>query len=234
MRVVLVDPSRTVRRIVANLIQQGGNEICALSDADEALNYIRNNPDVRALITCAELPSMSGIELCKQARALAGNQRPLYILLMSSNDEHEILVKALDNGADDFIHKPPIAEELRARLRAADRVTSMQRELIGYATNDFLTGLLNRRAFFERAGVACERAKDGRALTALIFDLDNFKKINDIHGHGAGDAVLRSIAAEAALVDGVVGRLGGEEFSIIVEADLSDAMDIAEVLSSRC
>ena len=135
MRVVLVDPSRTVRQIVADLIQQGGNEICALSDADEALAYIRNNPDVRALITCAELASMSGVELCKQARALTGNQRPLYILLMSSNDEHDILVRALDNGADDFIHKPPIAEELRARLRAADRVTSMQRELYRLCDN---------------------------------------------------------------------------------------------------
>jgi two-component system, cell cycle response regulator len=229
MRIVLVDPSRTVRRIVTDLIQQGGNEVCPLSDGDEALTYIKKDPTVRALITCAELASMSGVELCKQARALAGGRRPLYILLMSSNDEHNRLVQALDNGADDFICKPPIAEELRARLRTADRVTSMQCELFRYATTDFLTGLLNRRAFFDRAGEMCERAQKGSRLTVFICDLDHFKQINDTHGHSVGDAVLRSVAAEAALLDGVVGRLGGEEFGIVVEGALSDALDIAEL-----
>ncbi len=228
MQVVLVDPSRTVRRIVSDLIQQGGNEVWPLSDGDEALAYIKTHPDVRALITCAELASMSGIDLCRQARALAGNRRPLYILLMSSNDEHNRLIQALDNGADDFICKPPIAEELRARLRTADRVTSMQHELFRYATTDFLTGLLNRRAFFERAGEACERAKTGSVVTAIIFDLDHFKQINDTHGHGVGDTVLRSVAAEAARLDGIVGRLGGEEFGVIIEAAFSAALETAE------
>lgn len=232
MRIVLVDPSRTVRRIVGDLIQQGGNEVCAVADGDEALAYIKKEPDVCALITCAELASMSGVELCKQARALTGSQRPLYILLMSSNDERDILVRALDSGADDFIHKPPVAEELRARLRAADRVTSMQRELFRYATTDFLTGLLNRRAFFARAGEMCERVKNGSGLTAMICDLDHFKQTNDTYGHGVGDIVLRSVAAEAALLDGIVGRIGGEEFGIVFEKDLSDALDVAETF--RC
>jgi len=228
VQIVLVDPSRTVRRIVSDLIEQGGYQVCPLSDGDEALAYIKANPEVRALITCAELASMSGIELCRQARALAGGRRPLYILLMSSSDEHNRLVQALDNGADDFICKPPIAEELRARLRTADRVTSMQDELFRYATTDFLTGLLNRRAFFVSVVEACERAQKGSAVSAIICDLDHFKQINDTYGHGVGDAVLRTVAAEAALLDGIVGRLGGEEFGIIVEAAVLDGMEIAE------
>lgn len=228
MQIVLVEPSRTVRRIVSDLVEGGGYQVCPLSDGGEALAYIEANPGVRALITSAELPSLSGIELCKRARALAGSRRPLYILLMSSNDENNRLVQALDNGADDFICKPPIAEELRARLRTADRVTSMQRELFRYATTDFLTGLLNRKVFFERVAEACERAQADCMITAMIFDLDHFKQINDIHGHATGDAVLRSVAAEAALLDGIVGRLGGEEFGIVVKNDVSDAFDTAE------
>jgi diguanylate cyclase (GGDEF)-like protein len=228
VQIVLVDPSRTVRRIVSDLIQQGGHEVFPLSDGDEALTYIKENLKVRALITSAELASMSDIELCAQARALAGSRRPLYILLMSSNDEQNRLVQALDNGADDFICKPPIAEELRARLRTADRITSMQRELLRYATTDFLTGLLNRRAFFENAGEVCGKAQTPRMVSAIICDLDHFKQINDTHGHGVGDAVLRSVAAEAALLDGIVGRLGGEEFGIIVETVVSNALDTAE------
>lgn len=230
MQIVLVDPSRTVRRIVCDLIQQGDYQVCPLSDGDEALAYIKANPEVRALLTSVELASMSGIDLCKQARALAGGRRPLYVLLMSSSDEHNRLVQALDNGADDFICKPPVAEELRARLRAADRMTSMQRELFRYATTDFLTGLLNRRAFFESFADACKRASNGNAVSAIIFDLDHFKQINDTNGHGVGDAVLRAVAAEVAILDGFVGRLGGEEFAILVEGPLSEALAIAESL----
>ena len=230
MQIVLVDPSRTVRRIVCDLIQQGDYQVCPLSDGDEALAYIKANPEVRALLTSVELASMSGIDLCKQARALAGGRRPLYVLLMSSSDEHNRLVQALDNGADDFICKPPVAEELRARLRAADRMTSMQRELFRYATTDFLTGLLNCRAFFESFADACKRASNGNAVSAIIFDLDHFKQINDTNGHGVGDAVLRAVGAEVAILDGFVGRLGGEEFAILVEGPLSEALAIAELL----
>jgi two-component system cell cycle response regulator len=232
MQIVLVDPSRTVRRIVIDLIRLEDHQVFPLSDGDEALAHIKANPEVRALITSAELASMSGVDLCRQARAFAGGRRPLYILLMSSSDEHNRLVQALDNGADDFISKPPIAEELRARLRTADRVTSMQSELFRFATTDFLTGLLNRRAFFEKAEDACRQAQKGSPVSALICDLDHFKQINDTYGHGAGDTALRTVAAKAAQLHAIVGRLGGEEFGIIVEATVSDALDIAE--SFRC
>lgn len=172
MQIALVDPSRTVRRIVGDLIRHEGHQVCPLSDGDEALAYIKANQEARALITCVELASMSGIDLCRQARAIAGNRRPLYILLMSSSDEQNRLVQALDNGADDFICKPPIAEELRARLRAADRVTTMQRELFHYATTDFLTGVLNRRAFFESFAEACERARmESRFLPSFAISI---------------------------------------------------------------
>src|ERR1700680_991806 len=111
MRVVLVDPSRTVQRIVTQLIEQDQHEVKSFSDGRKALEYIKADRDVRALITCAEPVALSGINLCAEARALASDHRPLYILLMSSIDDQLMLVKALDNGADDFIHKPPVAEE---------------------------------------------------------------------------------------------------------------------------
>ena len=147
---------------------------------------------------------------------------------MSSNDEHSKCVQALDNGADDFITKPPVAEELLARLRTADRVTSMQCELVRHATTDYLTGLSNRRAFFENAAKIFERTKNGLTASALMIDLDHFKQINDVHGHDTGDAVLKRVAAEIAPLPGIAGRLGGEEFGLLMQSDLADAVDIAQ------
>ena len=230
MRIVLVDPSRTVRRIVSDLVQQWGYEVCPFSDGAEALSYIQNDDGVRALLTSAEFPTMSGVELCSQVRELSASRRPLYIIMMSSNDEYTKCIQALDNGADDFIRKPPIAEELRARLRTADRVTSMQSELVRLASTDFLTGLFNRRAFFENAAKSFERANCGRPVSAIMFDLDHFKKINDAHGHDIGDAVLKRVGAEVALLSGTASRLGGEEFGFLAEIALVEAIEIAKDL----
>ena len=153
---------------------------------------------------------------------------------MSSSDEHRNLIDALDNGADDFISKPPITEELYARLRAANRIVSMQRELIRLAATDFLTGVLNRRAFFEKAQELCARAEIGGVLSTIMFDIDYFKRINDSYGHSAGDEALRGIAREVSKEGATVGRLGGEEFAILLEGvPLSRAVEIAESLRLR-
>jgi len=232
MRIVLVDPSRTVRRIVADLVQRWNYDVCQFSNGAEALAYIQQDDSVRILITSAELPTMSGVELCARIRTLLANRRSLYIIVMSSHDGYAKCVQALDNGADDFIVKPPIAEELRARLRTADRVTSMQSELLHLATTDFLTGLSNRRAFFENAAKTIEKARHGQVVSAIMIDLDHFKQINDLHGHDIGDAVIKRVAGKIALLPGAAGRLGGEEFGLLVESDLSDALDCAQEIRS--
>jgi two-component system cell cycle response regulator len=230
MRTVVADPSRTVLKIVTRLLEAGAHEVRPFEDGKTALDFIHSDPEVRALITSAELPSLSGIELCAQARRLAISDRPMYILLMSCSNDHRSLVKALDNGADDFICKPPVAEELYARLRAADRVTTMQAELIRLATTDSLSGVGTRRAFFARAATACAQAREGGALSAVMFDIDHFKGVNDAHGHDMGDAVIRGVAQQAAKLSNIVGRLGGEEFAMLVEGGLGEATELADNL----
>ena len=149
MRIVLVDPSRTVLKYVARLLEARDHEVRPFVDGAGALAYTKSDPDVDALITSSELITMTGIELCWEARLVASCRRPIYVILMSSNQDRYTLGEALDSGADDFISKPPVPEELYARLRAAERLASMQRELIRLATTDPLTGARNRRAFFE-------------------------------------------------------------------------------------
>ena len=234
MHVALVDPSRTVLKYVTRLLHARQHEVSPFTDAHTALDYLQSNETVSAVITSAELGSMAGVDLCAQARSLARNRRPLYIILMSSHHERDWLIKALDSGADDFMGKPPVPEELYARLRAADRLISTQNELVRLATIDSLTGLLNRRAFFERAELLRVRARDvGARLAAILCDIDHFKRINDLHGHAVGDSALRAVTSVIAQATPMAGRLGGEEFALLLEgADLQLAARVAEDL--RC
>jgi len=231
MRVVLVDPSRTVLLFVGRLLEAREHEVRAFTDGRAALEAIRSDPEVGALITSAELHSMSGLELCWEARLLATCSRPIYVIVMSSNQDRHALIEALDSGADDYINKPPLAEELYARLRAAERVASMQRELVRLATTDSLTGALNRRAFFEQAVQACARAAAGCDLAAVLVDIDHFKRINDIYGHDVGDKAIRAVSAATAGEGAILGRMGGEEFALLLEEHrLDQAVEVAERL----
>jgi two-component system cell cycle response regulator len=231
MRVVLVDSSRTVLKLIARLLEAREHEVHPFVDGREAISYIRADPEIDALITSTTPTSMSGMELCWETRLLAGAGRPIYIILMSSNADEHTIIEALDSGADDFIGKPPAVEELYARLRSAERLASLQRDLIRLATTDPLSGLLNRRAFFERATDLCDKAQTSRPPTAVMIDIDHFKRINDVYGHDVGDEAIRAVTRLAQRAGEVVGRLGGEEFvSLRADKTLAQAADLAENL----
>jgi diguanylate cyclase (GGDEF)-like protein len=231
MHIVVVDPSRTVLKFVSRMLELRGHRVSVFSEGGEAIAFIKDHDDVNALITSCELNDMTGMELCWEARLATGPHRSLYIVLMSSSHDQHKISEALDSGADDFIGKPPVAEEIYARLRAAERLEAKQCELIHLATTDSLTGLLNRRAFFERAEAAFRIDAEACALSAVMFDIDHFKRVNDNHGHDVGDDVLRRVATEAGRADAAVGRLGGEEFAMILEGTcLQAAVEIADLL----
>jgi diguanylate cyclase (GGDEF)-like protein len=235
--VVVVDPSRTVLKFIARLLATRNHDVRTFVSARDALECVKSDLGVGALITSDELlpmSDMSGMELCWEVRLLASHRRPIYIILMSCDRDQHKLIEALDSGADDFIGKPPVAEELYARLRSAERLAGMQQELLRLALTDSLTGVLNRRAFFESAEEVCGRAHALDALSAIVIDIDHFKRINDVYGHDAGDDAIRRVAEEVAAQKGIAGRLGGEEFALVLEGrDGPAAHRIAEDLRSR-
>jgi two-component system cell cycle response regulator len=234
MRIVLTDPSRTMLRIVAQLLQSGGHQVHSFTDPSDALALLEADHEVGAIIASAELAGMSGVELCWRARLLAGPNRPIFVVMMSSDDDRRHLVQALDAGADDFVSKPPKPEELHAKIRVADRLASMQNQLASLASTDPLTQIRNRRAFFERAEELIRRARDGCSnLSAIMIDIDHFKGINDTYGHQMGDVVLRDVAQEVARTGSAAGRLGGEEFALLHEQTATDAVNTAELIRSR-
>lgn len=225
MRILLAEPSRIGRTIVASMLAGGGHEILPCESGEKALALLAEDETIDVLITAIEFIGMSGLELCWEARILAGANRPLFIVVMSASGDEKKLEEALDSGADEFVCKPPRKSELLARLRSASRMLEAQRELIRLATRDALTGLRNRRAFFEMVTEECARAP---VVSVITLDIDHFKQVNDKHGHDGGDLVLQEVARRLAKVDQRFCRLGGEEFALVMRGPLEQAAVVAE------
>ena len=234
MRILLADPSRIGLKLMTKMLVDGGHEVLPFADGAAALECLLGDESIDVLLTSFEVPNISGLELCWEARLIASSRHPIYVIAMSSSHDRDRLIEALDSGADDFITKPPVATELFARLRAAERMTRAQLELVRMATIDPLTELPNRRAFFDRAGEACLRAGSASPLSVVMFDIDHFKRVNDTWGHDAGDLVLKAVAGVIRRHVGTHGRLGGEEFAILLDGwDLLDAYHEAERLRAE-
>lgn len=233
MKILVVDPSRTSLMILSAALKGVGHSVETFTDSAAALAHLEDDAGIEIVLTAFELSPISGIELCRRARALASSERSLHIVVISSHADPEHLAQALDAGADDFIRKDSGEVELKARLRAAERMVRLNWELRRLATTDPLTSLLNRRAFFARGQSAFAKAGPDRPLSALMVDIDFFKKINDAHGHEAGDEVLRAVSEVLFNPRDIVGRLGGEEFAVLTGMDTSDAEAFAEDVRFR-
>ena len=136
-------------------------------------------------------------------------------------------------GRHDLILHEAMANQAAIAIENARLFEEVQR----LAVTDDLTSLKNRRGFFEVARRELERAtRTGRPLSALMLDIDGFKRVNDTYGHAIGDEVLRHLAERCrrAVRDiDLVGRYGGEEFAVLLpETDLKTALEVAERVRS--
>jgi diguanylate cyclase (GGDEF)-like protein len=238
-RILLVDDEPTQRLIMARLLKRAGYEVEMAANGREALAKLEQG-DFPLMITDWEMPEMDGIALCSALRR--SEKGYTYIILLTSRDAIEHLVAGLQSGADDYLIKPVIEPELIARLNTGRRIVTLERSLRTaneenrrLSITDPLTGVFNRRYLMEQLPREIDRAaRYGRQLSAIMCDVDHFKKINDSHGHMTGDDVLKWFAA--SLQKGVrtsdwIARYGGEEFIIVLpETSVSNAAIAAEHL----
>ncbi len=226
MRILIAEDDISTRTMLSALVRKWGFEPQAVSDGQSALEALQDSQGPRLALIDWGMPSLSGVEVCRRLRAEDAEERP-YIILLTARGNKQDLVVGLDAGADDYLTKPFDTDELFARLRVGRRMIDMQaekleisRHLAHEALHDSLTGVMNRKAILdtlEKERARCHRT--GQPLALGLMDLDHFKKVNDAHGHQAGDEVLTGFVKriqENLRTYDHLGRYGGEEFLVLI------------------
>ena len=223
--VLVAEDSATARAAVRMHLQAHGYGVVEAEDGRQALEVaMRERPDV--ILLDVEMPVLDGHAVLA---ALCADEAlcDVPVVFLTGNTDSDDMVACLEAGAHDYLRKPFEMSELIARVSAAVRVKQLQdelrrrnNELDFFSRLDGLTGLWNRRHMEERLDALCSGSRrHGYPVSVLVIDLDRFKSVNDQHGHGGGDVVLKaaadSIRAHTRTED-VVGRWGGEEFIVVV------------------
>ena len=192
----------------------------------DALEMVKEE-EINLILLDILMPEMDGYTVCTTLKSDIETQEIPIIFITAKTDE-ESIEKAYEIGGADYVTKPFKPKELLARVKVQLKLQDVIRELDLMATRDALTGIFNRRKFFELGKNMFESS--GENLYALMIDIDHFKKVNDRHGHDVGDIVLKKVATvigETLPENAVFGRMGGEEFSVMFVAETHDqAMDI--------
>ena len=221
LHVLAIDDDPAYRLFVEAVAQRQGWMVTTAENGEAALELLqRQRFDL--LLVDYQMPRLDGIGLIARIR---GNDalRNTYAIMLTGRGDTETRVAALTAGFDDFMVKDASETEIAAKLLATSRVLARQqdldvtvRRLYGLATRDELTGMLNRRFFLEETHRLLER---GLPVILVLFDLDDFKAVNDTYGHLAGDRVLRDVGAAfhaATRAEDLIARYGGDEFVLTV------------------
>jgi len=236
---VVDDDEVSIERIVTSLAHEG-IEATAERSAAAGFDRISRSPFDLAIVSLLAAED-DPLRFASRLRADAST-REVPLLLIADEAHRHLLHRAFELGANDYIVAPIDPNELRVRARNQIRRKLYQDRLradlaysISLALTDPLTGLHNQRYLrgHLRSLIASVRSAGG-AVSALMIDLDHFKRINDEHGHQVGDAALKlvagSIRANVRLFD-TVARYGGEEFVVVMPgANQADALVAAERL----
>ena len=218
-RVLVVDDSALIRAVLVGSLEEQGYAVVEAEDGTEALEVAAIDPPDVVLLDVV-MPGLSGLEVLDRLQATLAH---VPVVCLTGRSDVGDVVEALARGAHDYLRKPFESGELLARLssalrlkRLSDELRARNAELERVSRTDGLTGLLNRRAVEELLNAQLAHAvRHDLALSVLMVDLDEFKKVNDTYGHAAGDRVLVEVSARlrGLLREGDhFGRWGGEEF----------------------
>ncbi|MDX1294768.1 MAG: diguanylate cyclase [Sulfurimonadaceae bacterium] len=219
-KVMVVDDSMMFRKQMKKMVQSLFFDTIAVAHGEEALMMLKENPDIRMVITDYNMPVMNGLELTKEIRKTHPKSQ-LSIFILSSTDDADTSAMFLKKGATDYIKKPYSKEELSCRLNNAIEALENIDKITNFTTRDILTGLYNRRRFYEKAESYFEyaMANEERFATAVI-DIDGCKGIHDTYGIDVSEQVISDVAdilRSNVQAKDIVARLDGDEFAVLLK-----------------
>ena len=227
MKILVAEDDPVTRLLMQRTLQKFGYEVSLAENGLQAAEILSQKDGPKLALVDWMMPMLDGAGLCRQVRARQSDDSYVYIVLLTSKHGSDDIVEGLEAGADDYITKPFQAAELKARLRTGTRILALEEKLVRAreemrfgATHDTLTGLWNRGAILALVRSELVRAaREKNPCSLLLCDVDHFKQVNDVHGHLAGDLVLKEIGTRlTGAVRGYdgVGRYGGEEFLVVL------------------
>lgn len=240
--VLVIDDSDTVRAELTSVLDASGlfDRVLLAGDGIVGLRLLLQE-SMDAVICDLELPGLDGEKLLRAQRARPEAEDTPFFFVTAERDPDR-MARLLRSGAADTITKPFHPAELIARVETHLRLRRLRAELREknailekLSTTDPLTGLRSRRYVRDVLALEVLRAARYRSPLAVVMaDLDYFKRVNDTHGHLAGDAVLEATAAvilQRLRATDVAGRFGGEEMILVLpQTDLDGATELAEQL----
>jgi diguanylate cyclase (GGDEF)-like protein len=216
IKVLVVDDSKVSQFVIARELRLQKFIVQQVSNGMQALEVLKAQSDIKLVLVDHQMAVVDGISFVEQARQLYPKDQLLIIGLSTSNDPR-LAVKFLKAGANDFISKPFNYEILLCRINQnLDMLDAV--EFAKHLSNiDYLSNVYNRRYFFERGNRMFKTLPKNGVLTAIMMDIDFFKKINDEYGHDVGDEIIKHFAETMRdhFHPDLVARLGGEEFAVL-------------------
>lgn len=219
-KVMVVEDSAPFRSALKKILTSLQFQVFTAAHGEEAMNYFTDNPDIKLALCDYRMPVKDGLEVLKEIRAI-GDKNQIGVLMMTSPSENVNGAIFLKNGANDFIAKPFVKEELICRVNNTIEAMENINQIADFANKDFLTGVYNRRYFYENMNEYVAYAEEHmEPYVVAMLDIDHFKKINDTHGHNSGDKVLKTLAKkliDETKGDDLIARFGGKEFCVILK-----------------
>ena len=222
--ILIVDDAKAARSSLVEILTRQNFSVLEAHSGAEALDALATHPSVQLVITDYYMPDMDGYELTRRIRAKRSSE-DLRVIGVSSSTDRMLSAHFLKAGASDFIYRPFVPEELQCRIDNNVETLKQLMRLRELAERDHLTGLPNRRSFFEQATALLDAMnKDDGGMdcgSVAIIDIDHFKKINDTLGHSAGDKALKKLALVLSNLcqpgNHIAARIGGEEFALFLK-----------------
>lgn len=233
MKILLVEDTQVLQDMMEFQLTDLGHNVTVASNGEEAVSLIKTldtcseNAQCDLILMDVEMPVMDGYEATRQIREyLKRKWIPIiFTTALSSDDNYR---RGADAGGDDYLIKPVSPVILETKLQSMERLCDLytrlevaNEALAKLSTEDPLTGLLNRRAFADKADQAIKMCiRENQPLAVIMGDVDHFKLYNDNYGHTQGDECLKVVSqamqGSSSRDSDIIARFGGEEFVMLL------------------